>query len=211
MHPPRASYDIPSRAGHQQQQQHHHHQQQQQQHRHHSMSGSDGGYGGGYGVGYGGGYGGPGGGPGGGQGGGGGRGSVEPWSNIPSSSSATRTAAQETGSGRLGAELRRESIAERLDRGYLDATTLMEHMIKLGVPQRTAHEIIGKLVGVAMQTGVRLADLPKETFLEAHELLDDSVYGVLGVEQAVKAFQSVGSTNPDRVAEQVEAWRERLK
>ena len=46
-----------------------------------------------------------------------------------------------------GAELNREAIAARLDEGYLDATTLMEHLIMQGVPQRTAHEIIGKLVG----------------------------------------------------------------
>ncbi|MEM1305462.1 MAG: argininosuccinate lyase, partial [Planctomycetota bacterium] len=48
-----------------------------------------------------------------------------------------------------GAELNRDAIASRLDRGYLDATTLMEHLIHRGTPQRTAHELIGKLVGVA--------------------------------------------------------------
>ncbi len=56
-----------------------------------------------------------------------------------------------------GAELNREAISARLDRGYLDATTLMEHLIMQSVPQRTAHEIIGKLVGVAMKRGVALA------------------------------------------------------
>ena len=35
-----------------------------------------------------------------------------------------------------GAELNRERIAERLDHGYLDATTLMEHLIKRGVPTK---------------------------------------------------------------------------
>jgi argininosuccinate lyase len=45
------------------------------------------------------------------------------------------------------AELNRDAIAARLERGYLDATTLMEHLIMEGVPQRTAHEIIGRLVG----------------------------------------------------------------
>ena len=37
-------------------------------------------------------------------------------------------------------------IAERLDRGHLDATTLMEYLIRRNVPQRTAHELVGKLV-----------------------------------------------------------------
>jgi len=106
--------------------------------------------------------------------------------------------------------LNRQAISERLDRGYLDATTLMEHLIHTGVPQRTAHELIGNLVAVAMKQGVRLADLPVDAFQAAHPSLDDSVYEVLGVEQAVKAFKSIGSTNPAMVAEQVAAWRERL-
>ncbi|MEQ8835737.1 MAG: argininosuccinate lyase, partial [Lacipirellulaceae bacterium] len=95
--------------------------------------------------------------------------------------------------------------------GYLDATTLMEHLIKLDVPQRTAHEIIGNLVAKAMKQDVPLADLPLETFQEAHPALDESVYEVLGVERAVAAFRSVGSTAPDRVAEQVAKWQQRLK
>ncbi len=109
-----------------------------------------------------------------------------------------------------GAELKREAIAERLDRGYLDATTLMEHLIHRGVPQRTAHGLIGELVGTAMQQGVRLADLPLEAFQKAHADLDESVYEVLGVEQAIQAFRSEGSTHPGRVAEQLAVWRERL-
>ena len=110
-----------------------------------------------------------------------------------------------------GAELNRAAIEERLDRGHLDATTLMEHLIHRGVPQRTAHELIGKLVGVALERDCRLADLPVEEFQAAHADLGESVYEVLGVERAVRAFRSEGSTHPDRVAEQLAAWNERLK
>lgn len=110
-----------------------------------------------------------------------------------------------------GAELKRESISAGIDRGYLDATTLMEYLIAAGVPQRTAHELIGKLVGTAMKQDCRLADLPLAEFQAAHESLDKSVYDVLGVERAVEAFKSFGSTNPERVAEQVEVWKKRLQ
>ena len=109
-----------------------------------------------------------------------------------------------------GAELNREAIVERLDRGYLDATTLMEYLIGLGVPQRSAHEIIGKLVGVAMKQNVPLAGLPLAEFQAAHPMLDEKVFEVLGVEQAVRAFVSYGSTAPEQVAQQVAQWRARL-
>lgn len=109
-----------------------------------------------------------------------------------------------------GAKLNREQISSRLDRGYLDATTLMEFMIKHGVPQRTAHHLVGQLVGEAIQRDCPLAELPQEVFREAHEVLDERVFDVLGVENAVNAFQSYGSTAPAQVARQVEAWNARL-
>jgi argininosuccinate lyase len=109
-----------------------------------------------------------------------------------------------------GAELNRQAIGERLEWGYLDATTLMEHLIVQGVPQRTAHEIIGRLVAVAMKRGVPLADLPLDEFQAAHESLDNTVYDILGAERAVEAFTSYGSTNPEQVAHQLALWNERL-
>jgi argininosuccinate lyase len=110
----------------------------------------------------------------------------------------------------MGAELNREVIASRLDHGYLDATTLMEYLIGLGVPQRSAHEIIGKLVAKAMKQGVPLAQLPLADFQSAHESLDKRVFDVLGVDKAIAAFKSVGSTAPAMVAELVKKWKEKL-
>jgi argininosuccinate lyase len=109
-----------------------------------------------------------------------------------------------------GVELNRDAIAARLDQGYLDATTLMEHLIMEGVPQRTAHETIGRLVATAMKRGVPLAKLSLDDFQSAHPSLDQQVYEVLGAERAVNAFSSYGSTNPEQVEHQLAMWRERL-
>lgn len=109
-----------------------------------------------------------------------------------------------------GAKLNREAIAARLDEGYLDATTLMEHLILKGVPQRTAHELIGRLVSTAMKRGLPLAQLPLEEFQSAHAALDAGIYKVLGAQQAVSAFTSYGSTNPEQVEHQLAIWRARF-
>jgi argininosuccinate lyase len=109
-----------------------------------------------------------------------------------------------------GASLRGEAIAARLDEGYLDATTLMEWLIQRGVPQRSAHEAIGRLVGRCEGTGLkRLADLPDDAFTEVSPALGGA-RSVLGVENAVKAFRSYGSTAPDEVERQLRGWNERL-
>ncbi len=109
-----------------------------------------------------------------------------------------------------GAELDRVSIAERLDRGHLDATTLMEFLIRRGMAQRTAHGVVGKLVRKALDRGVRLSDLAPGDFQAADASLDGEVYGVLGVQQAIGAFVSYGSTAPAEVDRQLLNWKQKL-
>ena len=68
-----------------------------------------------------------------------------------------------------GATLRVDRIAERLEEGFLDATTLMEFLIQRNIPQRTAHEVIGRLVKECERRGLnRLADLSDAELAEAH-------------------------------------------
>ena len=109
-----------------------------------------------------------------------------------------------------GSRLKVESINARLDRGFLDATTLMEFLIKRGMPQRSAHHAVGALVKAAMTNGKRLQDLPLSQFQELDPSLGDEVYEVLGVTKAVEAFVSYGSTAPTQVANQVRSWNDRL-
>ena len=111
-----------------------------------------------------------------------------------------------------GATLRTDRIAERLDEGFLDATTLMEFLIQRNVPQRTAHEVIGRLVGLCERRGLKhLADLSDAELAEAHPQLGPEVRNVLGVENAINAFRSYGSTAPAEVEKQLEVWRARLQ
>ena len=108
------------------------------------------------------------------------------------------------------AELNRESITARLEYGYLDATTLMEYLIRGGMPQRTAHHVSGSLVAEAMSRGVRLSELPLEDFRGAARDLSEDIYRILGAANAVEAFTSYGSTAPEEVERQIQRWRSRL-
>ena len=108
------------------------------------------------------------------------------------------------------ARLKRESIAARLDDGFLDATTLMEYCVARGVPLRAAHEAVGKLVRLCEQRRCRLADLPPADFENVRPGLTPGVYKVLGVANALNAFRSAGSTAPSEVRRQLAWWREHL-
>ena len=106
---------------------------------------------------------------------------------------------------------RQEMIAARLEDGFLDATTLMEHCIARGMPMRAAHEAVGKLVRVCETRKCRLADLPASEFEAVSPGLSASVYSVLGVANALKAFRSRGSTAPAEVEQQLTWWQQQLQ
>jgi argininosuccinate lyase len=110
-----------------------------------------------------------------------------------------------------GASLQTDRIAERLDEGFLDATTLMEFLIQRDIPQRTAHEVIGRLVASCERRGLKcLADLSDTELRETHPKLGPEVRSILGVKNSIRAFQSYGSTAPSEVEKQLEQWRKRL-
>ncbi|QDT36132.1 argininosuccinate lyase [Stratiformator vulcanicus] len=109
-----------------------------------------------------------------------------------------------------GAALNRDAIAARLEEGFLDATALMEYLIKKGVPMRTGHETVGKLVAECENRGCTLSDLSLEQLQSACDLIDEDVRKVLGTKNAMAALVSYGSGGKEPVTEQIGRWRERL-
>ncbi len=105
-----------------------------------------------------------------------------------------------------GAELQRESIASRLSEGYLDATTVMEHLIRKGLPQRSAHHLVGALVGAASRQGKTLSELSDEEIFAIDPNLDGGFRAVCGVAAAVEAYRSYGSSQPEQVRKQIHYW-----
>jgi argininosuccinate lyase len=109
-----------------------------------------------------------------------------------------------------GSSFDRERVAATIDRGHLDATSLMEALIGAGVPQRSAHELVGTFVRRAMTRGVSLAELADQEFLQDYAGWNASLRSALGASRAVERMVSFGSTAPAQVADQIAAWQRRL-
>jgi argininosuccinate lyase len=86
----------------------------------------------------------------------------------------------------------------------------MESLIQRGVPMRSAHEAVGKLVRLCEERKCRLVDLPAAEFDAIHAGLSAGVYDVLGVKNVIGAFRSAGSTAPYEVEKQIRFWRTQL-
>lgn len=107
------------------------------------------------------------------------------------------------------AELQRDRIAARLEEGFLDATMLMEYLIGKGVPMRTAHETVGKLVALCDSRKCRLSDLPLADLQSACDRITADVSQVLGTANAVAALRSFGSGGHQPVLAQIQFWKEK--
>jgi argininosuccinate lyase len=102
-----------------------------------------------------------------------------------------------------------ERMAAALDDAML-ATDLADELVRVGVPFREAHSKVGQLVRLAIEDGVTLPDLPLETYQSVEPNLDQRVYAIFDFERSVARKQSIGGTAPQRVAERVSYWKERL-
>jgi argininosuccinate lyase len=109
-----------------------------------------------------------------------------------------------------GTRFDRTRVTAALERGHLDATSLMEALIAQGVPQRTAHETVGHLVRRALTRGVSLGELSDEEFCREYAGWNASLRAALGASRAVERMASFGSTAPAQVADQILNWRRRL-
>lgn len=108
------------------------------------------------------------------------------------------------------AKLQRETIAARLEVGFLDATTLMEYLISKGVPMRSGHEVVGRLVRDCESRGLKLAELPLSELQQACDKIEADVSGWLGVQNVVNRLSSYGSGGRTAVEKQVEVWKGRI-
>ena len=86
----------------------------------------------------------------------------------------------------------------------------MEFLVKEGLPLRSAHEAVGKLVRTCEERRWRLRDVPAEVYDDIRPGLAGKVPQVLGVVNALNAMQSYGSTAPAEVEKQIKLWSVRL-
>jgi argininosuccinate lyase len=108
------------------------------------------------------------------------------------------------------ARLNNDSIAARLEIGFLDATALMEYLIGKQVPMRSAHETVGRLVAHCESQHLALAELSLDQFQQFDQSIDESIFDVLGAANAVAILQSQGSGGPAPVAVSLARWKHDL-
>jgi len=101
-------------------------------------------------------------------------------------------------------------IAAGLDAGFLDATALAEYITAKGVPFRTAHQIVGKLVARAEKQGKTLAEIPLADLQAACDKIAPDVAKYLGAANVVKRYLPEGSAGAKQLRKQLAFWKKKL-
>jgi argininosuccinate lyase len=100
-------------------------------------------------------------------------------------------------------------MAELAPQGFSLATDVAEWLVREGVPFRVAHEVAGACVRTCEERGIELWDLSDADLAAISGHLTPEVRAVLTVEGSVASRDAVGGTAPARVAEQLQAAKER--
>jgi len=104
-------------------------------------------------------------------------------------------------------QVNRDRMLEAARLGYTTATDLADYLVRKGVAFRDAHEVVGKLVRLAVDSGRELSALSLEEMRAESEHIDEDVFAVLTLEGSVNARAHRGGTAPARVREAVERAR----
>ncbi len=103
-----------------------------------------------------------------------------------------------------------DRLAAAAEDPLISATDLADHLAKQGLPFRQAHEIVGRLVKRAEESGRSLADFSLDELRISSRLFADDVVGLRAREVAA-ARDVPGGTAPDRVRAAIREAKPRVQ
>jgi argininosuccinate lyase len=95
--------------------------------------------------------------------------------------------------------------------GYLNATDLADYLVHKGVPFRTAHDAVGRIVLFAISKKRELHELSLEDLQNYSGEISRDVFDALSLEQVLASKNQIGGTAPERVYEALESARRDLE
>jgi argininosuccinate lyase len=103
-----------------------------------------------------------------------------------------------------------EVMYQAARQGFSTATDLADYLVRKNIPFRDAHEIVGKAVQAAEQTGHDLSDMSLDELRQFSADIENDVFDVLTLEGSVNARNHIGGTAPEQVLEAIGRMRKAI-
>jgi argininosuccinate lyase len=94
---------------------------------------------------------------------------------------------------------------------YSNATDLADYMSMKGIPFRTSHEIVGKIVKYAESKNISLHEISLDVFKTFSNKINKDVYTSIDVEKSIHKKKSVGASSPANVRKEAKKILSALK
>ena len=94
---------------------------------------------------------------------------------------------------RFRTDVMRQSTA----RGFTNATDAADYLVKKGLPFRSAHEVIGKLVLSCIAQNRAIEELSLDELKTFHDLFDEDVFSAISLEACVNDRNVIGGPSPE--------------
>jgi len=95
-------------------------------------------------------------------------------------------------------KVKAENTRRAVKQGYILATDLADYLVRKGEPFRTAHDIVARLVGYAIEKGKLFGELSLTEYKDFSPLFGEDVYSIT-VESSIAARDIIGGTAPKQV------------
>jgi len=108
-------------------------------------------------------------------------------------------------------EVNKESMRKTAEEGFLVATDLADYLVRKGIPFRTAHQVVGNIVGYCIKAGEELDNLSIDKLREFSNLIEEDVFNVIKIERSIQTKDVPGGTSPKKVAEAIRQAKKTIK
>ena len=100
----------------------------------------------------------------------------------------------------------RDAVSDPL----LMATDLAEWLVGVGLPFRTAHHRVGKLVAFCDSNNIKLNEITLDRMKEVIPEATEACLSLFSAEKSTQARDIIGGTSPNQVKKQILFWKKRL-
>ena len=107
--------------------------------------------------------------------------------------------------------INRENMYRAAGGGFANATDAADYLVKKGIPFRSAHEIVGKMVLYCISNNKALDELTPEEFKGFSPKIEDDVYEAISLEKCVSDRRLPGGPAPESVKAAIENGRKFLQ
>ncbi|MCM1988374.1 argininosuccinate lyase [Oceanirhabdus seepicola] len=107
-------------------------------------------------------------------------------------------------------KFKKDNMKKATKNGFMNATDVADYLAKKGMPFRTSHAVVGKMVLYCIENNKNIDDLSIEEFLSFSDCFLEDILEKIKIENCIESKVSVGSTSKSNVLQMIKKGEEFL-